>query len=520
MGTKDETENEGPDEENLLTTTNAQFGQEHLRRLVFVVGHIAVCQLNYLDVMVFNELKRRNNLREQKKENDSAAKKKAARKNKSGSTSTLETPKGSKAKEEDEDMDVVGAQADDDEQEFIKNICEKELLSGDSLLGLFAPLLIDICSSPIKYPESKLRAAATLSLAKFMLISEKFCENNLQLLFTLLERSPEAIIRANGIIAAGDLSFRFPNTVEPWTPRMYACLRDESSFVRSNTLTVLTHLILNDMIKVKGQISDMALLIVDDVEKISNMAKLFFTELARKGNALYNVMPDIISGLSNPEAGIEEDNFREVMKYIIALIEKDKHLESLVEKLCLRFRVTKTERQWRDLAFCLSMFNYNDKAIKKLNDNFASYSDKLHEDYVYEALNTIITQAKKGPKQDGRMVIDELNGKVEEARAKGVEDDTTKKRANEATKAKGKNNEKSLKKKGKTPRKKLDSSSEEESEEDIAEGSDDAVENQDELLDQQSSEKPDPKEKNEEKFLAPPPPSANRPKRSTRTSRR
>ena len=121
---------------------------------------------------------------------------------------------------------------------------------------------------------------------------------------------------------SGDLSFRFPNTVEPWTPRMYACLRDESSFVRSNTLTVLTHLILNDMIKVKGQISDMALLIVDAVTKISNMAKLFFTELARKGNALYNVMPDIISGLSNPEAGIDETNFREVMKYIIALIEK------------------------------------------------------------------------------------------------------------------------------------------------------------------------------------------------------
>ena len=66
----------------------------------------------------------------------------------------------------------------------------------------------------------------------------------------------------------------------------------------------------------------MALLIVDEVSKISNMAKLFFTELARKGNALYNVMPDVISGLSNPEAGIEEPNFREIMKYIIALIEK------------------------------------------------------------------------------------------------------------------------------------------------------------------------------------------------------
>ena len=75
-----------------------QLGQEHLRRLIFVVGHIALCQLNYLDVLVFNELKRRNNLREQKKEKDHAAKKKASRKSKGGSTSNLETPRGSASK--------------------------------------------------------------------------------------------------------------------------------------------------------------------------------------------------------------------------------------------------------------------------------------------------------------------------------------------------------------------------------------------------------------------------------------
>jgi condensin complex subunit 1 len=46
------------------------------------------------------------------------------------------------------------------------------------------------------------------------------------------------------------LAARFPNEVEPWTPKMYARLHDESVKVRSNTLTVLTHLILNDMIKV------------------------------------------------------------------------------------------------------------------------------------------------------------------------------------------------------------------------------------------------------------------------------
>ena len=56
---------------------------------------------------------------------------------------------------------------------------------------------------------------------------------------------------------------------------------------------------------------------------------------------------------------------------------------------------------------------------------------QFHNQYINYDLNI-------GPRQDNRIIVDELNGKVEEARAKGVEDDTTKKRANEATKAKGK----------------------------------------------------------------------------------
>ena len=124
---------------------------------------------------------------------------------------------------------------------------------------------------------------------------------------------------------------RFPNTVEPWTPKMFARLHDDVTSVRSNTLTVLAHLIL---IKVKGQISDIAFCIVDPIDKIAGLSKLFFAELAKKGNTLYNVMPDIVSRLSDSEVGIEEEAFRTVMRYIIGLIKKDKLQESLVEKLC------------------------------------------------------------------------------------------------------------------------------------------------------------------------------------------
>ena len=80
------------------------------------------------------------------------------------------------------------------------------------------------------------------------------------------------------------------------------------------------------------------------------------------------------------------------------------------------------------------MFTYSEKAVKKLIENFECYGDKLHEDVVYEAFNTIMVQARKAVKNDTKLSVDELNEKIEAARAKGVEDDTANKRAKAATK--------------------------------------------------------------------------------------
>lgn len=47
-------------------------------------------------------------------------------------------------------------------------------------------------------------------------------------------------------------------------------LRDESCKVRLNTLLVLSHLVTNEMVKVKGQISEVALCIVDENEVLQS----------------------------------------------------------------------------------------------------------------------------------------------------------------------------------------------------------------------------------------------------------
>lgn len=452
-----------------------------LRRLCFLAGQIALCQMNFLEVNVLSELKRRNFLKDAKRERENAEKDKENMKKKKGTStqkrSASETPRNTGGGAgEDDDMGVMGAEADDAEVEFIRVVCEKELVTnesmGSNLLYLLSPLILAVCKNPSKYKDPDLRASASLALSKYMLVSDEFCSSHLQLLFTVLEKSEEPIIRANLIIALGDLSFRYPNTLEPWTPKMYQRLHDTSVMVRSNTLTVLTHLILNDMIKVKGQIADMASCIVDDLERISGLAKLFFSELVQKGNTLYNLMPDIISRLSDPQVGVNEEDFRSILRYIIGLINKDKMLEGLVEKLCHRFRGTNTNRQWRDLAFCLSLFTFSDRSFRKLADNFACWSDKLHEDSVYDSITVILAGVKKGvgvggvaageKRTEAKQLAEELEARVEEARAKGVEDDTADKRA---AQAKSKDAEEKAKGKKKSKKKEAEEEEDEEEEE-------------------------------------------------------
>jgi non-SMC mitotic condensation complex subunit 1 len=76
------------------------------------------------------------------------------------------------------------------------------------------------------------------------------------------------------VVALGDLAFRFPNALEPWNGRVFAALQDSAPRVRANALLVLTHLILNDMVKVKGLVSGIALCLRDPLPRLRDMARV------------------------------------------------------------------------------------------------------------------------------------------------------------------------------------------------------------------------------------------------------
>lgn len=59
--------------------------------------------------------------------------------------------------------------------------------------------------------------------------------------------------------------------------------------IRKESLTIISHLVLNDMIRIKEEVADIMMLMDDDEQSIVDQVNLFFKELQMKqANVIYN----------------------------------------------------------------------------------------------------------------------------------------------------------------------------------------------------------------------------------------
>ncbi|CAK4078704.1 unnamed protein product [Aphanomyces euteiches] len=369
-----------------------------LSKFVFILGHVAIRMAVYVESLASSVKEARH--KSQKDKND------------------VEKPS---SMEEELGMN---AEIEAEEDEFLHSLTH-ELVGRWDLPGAYGPILIRLVANEEGiFDDDLIKEASTVALCKFMCISGDFCDKNLPLIFTKLKECQQPSVRSNIVVALGDLSFRFPNLVEPWTSHIYARLRDIDVNVRKNTIMVLTHLILNDMVKVKGQISEIALSLVDEDKRICDLAKLFFHELSKRGNnPIYNMLPDTIGRLST-SSNLSKKSFQEITKFLLGFIQKDKQAESLVEKLCQRFVTTAEVTQWRDFAYCLSNLPFNDRALKKLIELRKMFKTCLVDDGVYESFQQIISKAKKFCKAEMKESLDEIERMIEVMHSGENVDDT------------------------------------------------------------------------------------------------
>ncbi|KAK6579948.1 hypothetical protein PZA11_007656 [Diplocarpon coronariae] len=277
-------------------------GSVALSQLLFIVGHVAIKQIVHLELCEL-DFKRR---------------KAEAEKNKAASDAPIDKA----AREAADDLDAIGGTTEDDFTEAMAHIRERELLYGEnSILASFGPLVSEICSNNTTYRDRNLQAAATLCLAKLMCVSSEYCEANLPLLITILERSKDPITRSNVVIALGDMAVCFNHLIDENTDFLYRRLNDKDASVKRTCLMTLTFLILAGQVKVKGQLGEMAKCLEDDDKRIADLSRMFFTELSTKDNAIYNHFVDMFSLLS-AEKDLEEDSLKRIIKFLAGFIEK------------------------------------------------------------------------------------------------------------------------------------------------------------------------------------------------------
>jgi len=407
--------------------------------IVFLSGHLALRMLIYLEAL-HSALKRKRITDEDRRMAEQREKK--AQKPKA---------KGKKGAKEDEKEDDEEGQAtsmgmagqEERENEAFAELAEHGLLYGrHSLLDRCKPLLLGCLTSPALRGDAVLRRLGAIGLCKFMTISKKFCEENLQLLFSILfpKNKAAAVLESVGgetqadliagssialledmtlrqslLVAVGDLLFRHPNVVEPWTGRLYATLGapagqgsegQRAIELRLTALLVLTHLVLNDMMKPRAILLVRALWLTACTHATTaRVARILFQELSKRStNVVYNLLPEIIARLPEHSgtSGQVEGGAEERVKYVMQFIEKEKHIEGMIEKFIVRLEqsanltgtnATQGEDEEGDasparaqetvscLSHALGSMNYTDRCILRLHDAVI----------VRKALNTAIS---------------------------------------------------------------------------------------------------------------------------------
>lgn len=340
--------------------------------VVYLSGHLAMRMLVFLDGLQ-SSLKKKRLAEEDARMTEQRENKKQKKAEKAAGGK-----KGKGAKEEEE-PDEGAAEAmgmagqEEREAEEFADLAENGLLYGArSMLNRVKPLLFACLLDSNLRCDPMLRRLGAISLCKFMTVSKRFCTENLQLLFSVLfpkgqdaallgtegleheaGRTPleDLTLRQSLLVAVGDLLFRHPNAVEPWTGRLYATLGGPMSSgehdiaqteMRLTSLLVLTHLVLNDMIKPRAVLLVRALwLTACPHEPTSRVARILFQELSKRStNVVYNLLPQIIANLPEHGNGEIDGGAEGRVQYIMQFVDKEKHIEGLIEKLTLRLEQT------------------------------------------------------------------------------------------------------------------------------------------------------------------------------------
>ena len=374
-------------------------------QLFFVVGHVAIKMLAFVD-MLENDLKKAVHGRKDEANGQSEA---------------------------DQDLAQVTGGHEAEIESFTQTLSDitEEKLIQEGFLGQFLPQIKAVCqvaaqryapgsmpAGDADRPQTDLLArAAIMALCKMMSVSARICKEHLALVFQLLSSRIDFGAKSNIIISLGDLFNRFPNLLNEHSTELFSLLHDEDRNVRRQALLVITHLIMNDMLKLKQELVDICMLMHDQDAGIGEQARLFLHELHGKdNNQIYNLFPNLVQRLAGME--LTQEKFDGIVKTLVEYISKEKQKEAILEKMLHRLR-DGSSQEWRTIGGVLPHLRFTERMLSKTAEQYECWKERMLDQnpLVRDSFRAVIANCRKLQVGNAKMksLVDELERAVNKA---------------------------------------------------------------------------------------------------------
>ncbi|XP_061546170.1 condensin-2 complex subunit D3 [Phycodurus eques] len=132
---------------------------------------------------------------------------------------------------------------------------------------------------------TKVRAHGVITLGKLFLQHEELVQAYLPVFARELEVGTEVAVRNNVVVIMCDLCVRYTNVVDRYIPNISACLRDDETIIREQTLIMLTILLQEEFVKWKGSLFfRFMVMLVDPEPAIASLCEYCLLHILLKKN--------------------------------------------------------------------------------------------------------------------------------------------------------------------------------------------------------------------------------------------
>ena len=286
-------------------------------------------------------------------------------------------------KEQDEVDNIGGGEIAQIESDLSSIKASEEKLFHQGVIAQIRDLLVHSAQNLNKLSSNFLKKSVVVSFGKMLCLNKELCEKHIADLLKIAQEAPLEELRCSSVVILGDIFVRQPIVIDQHKGRFFEMLKDPSLKVCKKALIVISHLVLNDMIKLRGFLGHVLRCYLH--EELKGIVRAFLKAQFRKERQdLANMIPEALENLSRLQHSSFKIVVEELMQFFSTERSKQNILTMLASKLGSSSEVT-------NYAYWISLIEINEFGLEKLMSYSSIWAapvlnDETANQYFFEVL--------------------------------------------------------------------------------------------------------------------------------------